>query len=289
MYGQNNQAFGGFGQQQQFQGGMYAPGYQYVQKPQAKMTQPLTKEQINKLRNSGGTFDLQVNQTDLLKAVCTHRDQGNIVLVSNDDGSVTCPICNETFNIVTAGQDEVAEAVRLVKDVMQTTKTMYLDIPEDVASQYFQVLPIIDKLPKLYQIAIANFNKYDANNNVMQGNSLYGFNALNALTSPMYANMGMPQQQMAPNYGGMYGGVPNQGYVQQPNYAFQQQPMMGGNPFVYGQPDQSQMNYAAQQQAQQQAMQQQMAQQQVQQQAQPTSTPSATQPQQVVNTKTFNV
>lgn len=201
------------------------PGVQYAQRPVAKMTQTLTPEQIKKLKNTGGTFDLQVSQTDMLKAICTHKENGNIVLVENNDGTVTCPICGATFTVMAVEQEQVQDATRVVFDVLQTIKTMYLDIPEDVATQYFQLLPLLEKMPKLYQIAMSNFNKYDNPNQFQNTGSPYGFNMLSAVTNPAYG-MGM-QPMMAPN---MYQPQP----FQQPYQP--QQPMMGNNPFGYGYP-----------------------------------------------------
>ena len=81
--------FGGFGANQfPVQG-----GYQYAPKPAAKMTQPLTPDQIKKLRGTGTAFDLQVSQTEMYKAICTHKENGNIALTVTPEGKVFCPIC----------------------------------------------------------------------------------------------------------------------------------------------------------------------------------------------------
>lgn len=175
------------------------PGMQYAQRPQAKMTQTLTPEQIKQLKNNGGTFNLHISQTDMWRAICTHKENGNIVLVENGDGTVTCPICGATFSIVSSDQQTVQDAAKIVSDVLQTIKTMYLDIPEEMATQYFQILPLLEKMPQLYNIAMSNFNKYDNPNQMQAGNSMYGFNALNAITNPAFG-MGMPMYQPQPGY-----------------------------------------------------------------------------------------
>lgn len=265
MFGQNNNGFGGFmGYPQQ-------AGMQYTPRPQAKMTQALTPEQIKKLKGTGGTFDLHVTQTDMWKAICTHKENGNIVLVENPDGTVTCPICGETFTLSYMNNEEVTTVTSAVKDILQSIKTMYLDIPEEMATQYFQIIPLLDKLPKMYEIAKNNFNMYDQSNPVMQGSNMYGFNALSAFTSPAF---GMQQPMM------MGGGNPamyNQGgYMPQPGMPMQQ-PMMGGNPFGF-----NEAGYQPQP---------------MQQPAQPQAAPQATQAaaapaqdaQQVTNQKVFNV
>ena len=220
MYQNNNNFGGGMGYPQ-----YPNPGVQYAPRQQAKMTQTLTAEQIKKLRGTGASFDLHISQPEMWKAICTHKENGNIVLVENADGTVTCPICGETFTVSYLDNNQVAEAVAIVNDICQSVKTMYLDIPEEMATQYFQIIPLLNKLPKLYEIAKNNFNMYDQSNPVMQGNSAFGFNALNAFTSPAFGQ-------------GMMGGNPalyNPGYVPQPQYyGVPQQPV--GNPFGYNDP-----------------------------------------------------
>ena len=91
------------------------PNQQYafgVPKPQARYTQPLTNEQIAKLRNNSKAFDMKVEPDDLLRAACTHREKnGNPTLIQHDDGSYTCTICHETFSMPEIGQEEVEASV----------------------------------------------------------------------------------------------------------------------------------------------------------------------------------
>ena len=117
----------------------------------------------------------------------------------------------------------------------------YLDIPEETAKNYFPIIPLIDKIPQLYVIAMNNFKKYDGSNMVQQNNSPYGFGMLNMLTSPMMPMNGMypqqpqmgfaPQQQM-PGYQPQQPMMP--GFApQQPQMNFAQPQMAGYNPFGY--------------------------------------------------------
>lgn len=221
---------------------MGTPGFQYQQQAQARCTQPLTHEQIKQLRNKGAAFTLQADPTDILKSICTHKENGNFTLMENGDGTVSCSICGETFSLLDVSKEEVENATNIVKDVLQSIKTYYLDIPEETAKNYFPIIPLIDKIPQLYVIAMNNFKKYDGSNMVQQNNNPYGFGMLNMLTSPMMPMNGMyqqpqmgfaPQQQMMPGY------MPQQpmGYapqqpVQMPNYG-QPQQMPGYNPFGY--------------------------------------------------------
>lgn len=209
--------------------------FQYAQMSQPKMTQTLTPEQINRLRQSGGGFSLQIPENEMLAALCTHKNNGQFDMIRNGDGTVTCKICGQTFNLLKRSQDEVKEATDVILDFLQSTKTMYLDIPEETARQYFQIIPLINRLPALYKLAVDDFAKYNGgtdlyNQNVNNG----GFSALANLVSPAMG-MGMPiMAGMMPDSNGAY---PYMGYPQpqqmQPQVPVQQNPVMGGNPFGY--------------------------------------------------------
>lgn len=270
-------------QMQQPQGygyGMYPnqPGTQYGQFPTAKMTQPLTPEQIRELRSTGSGFSLKVDPIEILRSHCTHKDNGNIALIKNPDGSSTCSVCGETFNLVDKDIEDVKAVVNAVIDILQSVKTYYLDIPENYVKDYFNMIPYLEKLPKFFEVALHNFTKYESGAFLNQNNNMFGFQMLNALTSPGYGQMG----------GGMMGGQPQMGMA--PAYQPQQyaQPQMGMapapgmNPFGSVQP----MNtgYAPQPQAQPVQNQQPVQQEQQQQ-----NNNNGGQQPQAVSTKTFNV
>lgn len=251
MYEAQNAMYPYGAPQQQMYGG--TPFTQYTPMAAPKMTQVLNQEQINKLRSNGGTFDLRVSENDILKAVCTHKDKGNFVLIENDDGTVTCPICGERFTLSTSQNiEDVETATNVILDVLQSVKSLYLNAPEETISNYFQMIPLLKKLPQLYKLAVDDFNKYYANANYMNSyanNS--GFNLYNNILSPTGAGIyGQPQPMMQQP---MQGGAPM--YQQNPammmnpqgfngmNTMYQQQPapmgvnpMMGANPFAYGSP-----------------------------------------------------
>jgi len=197
-------------------------GPQYAVQPQARMTQPLTVEQIKLLRNQTPAFTLDVSDEDMLRSRCTHKTlDGKFATVLNNDpeGTVTCSICGAKFSLMEVAKESAEEAVRIIIDLLQSIKTYYVDMPDSVAIQFFQMIPFIEKIPKLYEIALNNFNKYDGAGMGNQSPNMYGFNMLGAITSPMAYQMGgMP---MSP-------GMPMGGYPMQ-------QPMMGGYPIQPGQ------------------------------------------------------
>lgn len=268
----NNQMNQGYGY------GMYPnqPGTQYGQFPTAKMTQPLTPEQIRELRSTGSGFSLKVDPIEILRSHCTHKDNGNIALMKNGDGSSTCTICGAKFNLVDKDIEEVQAVVQAVIDILQSVKTYYLDIPENYVKDYFNMIPYLEKLPQFFEVALHNFAKYENGAFLNQNNNMFGFQMLNALTSPGYGQIG----------GGMMTGQPQMGMAPayQPQPQFVQQPQMapGYNPFGGVQP--MNQGYVQPQQPAQQAPAQP---QQPAQQEQPAGQQNNTQ--QVVSTKSFNV
>ncbi len=203
-------------------------GPQYTAAPQPRMTQPLTVEEIKALRNNAPAFTLEVSAEDMMRAKCTHKTlDGKFAVVNNNDaeGSVTCSICGARFILSDAPAENVQTATDLIIDILQTIKTNYVDIPEAIAVQFFQMLPFIEKIPKLYQIAADNFNKYEGAGIVNQSQNMFGFNMLGAITSPSF---GFQQQPY----------MPQQPYMaQQPMWGNPQQAPMSGNPFGnYGVP-----------------------------------------------------
>lgn len=220
-----------------------------VPRPQARNTQPLTPEQINKLRQNASAFDMKIEQEDIWRATCTHKEKdGRSTLISIGDNRYKCTICGEEFEMSDISKQEVEEMVTKMIDMLQTAKTVYLDVPEELARQYFQIIPLLKKFPYLWERAISCFEKYE--NPAMGVNPMSpgysGFAAIqNYLTNP-YA--GYPQagyQYQQPNYGCNPGFVQpgyQAGYMPaQPNYGYappvQQMPDMTGNPMAYGAPN----------------------------------------------------
>lgn len=213
----------------------YNYGYTYgVQRPQARNTQPLTPEQIATLRRDTNGFDMKVEQEDIWRARCTHKEKnGQSTLISNEDGSYTCTICHETFNMSDASRKEIEDIVSRMIDVLQTSKTIYLDAPDELVNQYYQIIPLLKKFPELWERSMKNFSMYEgANFNSVNPMSpgYSGFAALNNLIMNPYAAYNTQAQYAQQPYG-----YPQQpyGYPQQQPMPMNYQPMMDPNPMAY--------------------------------------------------------
>lgn len=187
--------------------------------PKAKNTQPLTAEQISQLRNRSDAIKIEVSQDDLLRAACTHKEaDGNMAIRQvgeTEDGRpiVECSICGKQFAVTEAEEWQVKYAVDLIENLLQTVKLFYVDAPENLIVQYFQMLPLLEQFEKLYNRAIKNFSQYekalDNNNNIMPGvASSNGFQILGSMLTNPYGFV-TPQP----------GAIPPQGYPQQPPVA----------------------------------------------------------------------
>lgn len=218
-----------------FQNG-FNGGAMYTNQPPKKplMTNPLTEQEVNQLKQKEAGFTLRVDPVELLKAKCTHRDPktGQFTVVANPDNTVTCTTCGETFDPEALDQATVQKISDLMINALQTTKFMYLDQPDASITQYYQMIPFIKKLPKLYELAMHNFNQYhQASNNVQQANNGFsGFGMLNSMMGPGPAYGGYGFGQPMPN---PYMNQPMMGYPQPQQTAFTQQAnaMVNGNPF----------------------------------------------------------
>ena len=220
--------------------------------PKAKYTQPLTPEMISKLRSSGDAFKIEVSQEDLWRAACTHKENGQPTLVSEGVNPETgneilrCTICGKTFEMVDASKEEVQKAVDLICNLLQTSKTMYLDAPVQLVEQYYQMLPLLEMFPKLYERSQKNFAMYENAMGIGANPTAVGTNGFQM----MGAMLSNPYSAYGPVYGQpMYGQIPGypqtgfaapqpmapapQAPVGYPGYP-QQFPQQAYNPAMYG-------------------------------------------------------
>ena len=210
----------------------YGGGFQYgmQQQPVRKWTNPLTKEQEQVLKQKSPAWTLEVPESQLLQSKCTHRDTVNhrFSVVPNEDGSYTCTKCGKTFFIVQKSPQEIETYVNGIVDILETAKMLYVDMPDDAITTYYQMIPFLEKLPKIYETAASNFEQLTSAGGTVQQANMFGSpfgmlsNVVGAtpfMQQPM--QMGQPMMMGQPMY-------------QQPMQQMGQPMMMGGyqNGFV---------------------------------------------------------
>ena len=203
------------------------------QPPVPKNTQPLTKEEIAKLQKEVERFSTALTEQDVLKARCTHRVNGDTALVQNGDGSYTCSICGENIVLEDYTPDQVQEIVAKFVNLLDVIKVQFMDLPVDVACEFFQIIPYCKRVPQLYEIAHDNYSRYAGYssigvNPVNPSHSYNVWNSFNAITGGGMMNPYQPQPQMQYQMGGqMYQPDPN---MQMSPTQAQQYQMVMGNP-----------------------------------------------------------
>jgi hypothetical protein len=214
---------------------------------QPQWTNPLGAQRIKeKLESGSGAPKLAITAEEVEQALCTHRFNGQMMFYDINDGTgkVRCKICGEEFIPVdNADIKDVEEATQSLLNVLNTTKIAWLDVPDKVAQEYFQIIAIIKKVPKLYEIAMGNFSQYNNYQLPNMSGQVNGFNSLYQLLGPQ---MPMMQQQMQQpmnnyNYGMQYDqfGNPINAVPPMNNYNYAAQQMQsaapgGSNPFIAG-------------------------------------------------------
>lgn len=205
----------------------------------------LSADKYALLQKGLSQFKLSVTEEELARGQCNHYNlNGTSALIPDADGSggCTCSICGTHFNTTDYTQDDVANATQNILDILNTIKIMYLSLDPNAALEYFQIIPFIEKVPQLYNIAVNDFKKYEGVNQFVNPAPQNPFNLFSMMTNPMSfapQGYGYPQQpmmqpmgyapqapvapapQQAPQaapmgYNPIYGGMPTYGYPQQP-------------------------------------------------------------------------
>lgn len=205
---------------------------------QPLMTNPLTPEEEKLLITEQDTFDLKVQPKEIAEAVCTHKKDGKFQITPLDDGSCICNLCKARFNPSIVTDQYVNIAVEQILNVVQTCKMIGVDMNNDVVRQFFQIIPYITRIPKLYSMLVRIYDKYNMANPVQPAPGPNAFNVFSNIMNPAVPigapamdpyQMNMMQQNM------VYGSSP----------LYQQPPAMnlpyGVNPAMQGYPQQTVM------------------------------------------------
>lgn len=192
---------------------------QPMQQPVMEMNNLLNDEQIARLRQKGGQpssyFFKAPTDEENLRAICTHKQKGQITAHPIGDGRFKCDICGEEFTLVDPEETQAVDtACEKVNDVLQSIKTYYGQATPELAGVY-PVINIIKQLPHMFRVA-GNYMK----SAMPQGNEFYGNNyyAPSSTYMNLTAGAGIPGFDNG-GYGYNMGGYQAQPYY---NQGFQQ-------------------------------------------------------------------
>ena len=185
--------------------------------PAPKIMNVLTPEEIKELQQERSQFSLGLTLRESMQAKCNHRTADGTkdsLVFDQETGKARCTICGYEFRPVEAetSYESIADASERIIDILQTIKLLYTDLPAEAAAEYFQIIPLIGKIPQLFEFAAKNFAKHEYNawnyNQYNMGgiSMLQGLSNLFGASQPMYGAPQAPQQPY-----GFYGapqGVP---------------------------------------------------------------------------------
>lgn len=192
------------------QGGYNYQGVNNGAQPMQKIHNTLTAEEIQKLRKKENTFNLALTKEEVLRGICFHRNESGIADTLYYDavtGDATCNICGYRFKPLEAGvpQEQIKEDVQRVLDILQSIKLLYPTMSPEAAKEYFQIIPLIEKIPELFaQASAAQQNNPTDNWNYNNGN-MTGVNMFDNLTKMFGGGNQYGNQTMKPQYENQYG------------------------------------------------------------------------------------
>jgi hypothetical protein len=204
---------------QNFQGGYQYNGFN----AQPKIMNVLNNDEIKKLQQNNSQFQLGLTEKESLQAACNHRapdGMSDTLVFDQNTGIARCTICGYEFRPIEpdAGYESIKDASDKIIDILQTIKIMYTELPAGVAKEYFQIIPLIGKIPKLFEYAARNFSKHEYNvwtydNKNMGGVAMFqNMNNIFGASMNPGMNPGMGFQQPQPNMYAQPGspvGMPN--------------------------------------------------------------------------------
>ena len=232
-----------YGYTHNYMGGFNNPGYVYNNTPaKPSMVNALTPEEMKELQTvAPSKLDISITKEENLASRCNHHDANGIdkaVPINDGTGDMYCPICKKRFNPINDTKEEITNYTKHIVDAMQTCKWVG-DLNHPLINDYMPMIPLLEKLPDIYEYSMKNFNRYVAANNYNSANDAAIYSQYDQLMGNAPANPYFMYQQ-APAYGQpqmqpMYG---------QPNTGYNQAPPVYGQPQMqpmYGQP-QAQVN-----------------------------------------------
>lgn len=232
MYQQQpfNQFGGGFAQPQY--GQPFGAMPQQTMFKDIKVTNPMTKEDLELLKPLKDEFSMHIDPKDTAKAKCPHKDSNGLLVKPVTGNIVECTQCHEQFDITIRTKEEVEAAVENVISFLNQMKLYAINFDTDFYKDYMMMIPLLRKAPQLYEIAVRNFSEVARQTNGQAINptmnpafNKYGIDAYQDIFHGNYGQRyNVYNQQFAVYPQGMMGQpVPQQGYYD-PNMMAQQMP-----------------------------------------------------------------
>lgn len=204
----------------------------YQQNPSApmpNMNNALNQQEIQQLLNArpNGTLNLQIDQNDVLRSMCNHKNNGRDAVFEVNDGSgdVYCSVCGERWHPIPITEEELQNIIEELVNQMQNAKWVG-ELPTNIVREYFTMIPLLRKFPDLYRYASKNMERLQNQNGYTTAGDTSIYAQIDNLMGSTYGYNPNPYLQQQPNY-----------YNQQPMYQYPQQP--GYNPQGYGVPQQN--------------------------------------------------
>ena len=209
-------------------------GYQFMGTQQApqKINNILSDEEIQKLVQKENQFSLQITETDRLRCACNHRRADGLADAIVEDpitGISRCTICGYEFRPldIQTSPETIKESCDTILDILQTIKIIYTTIPNEPAREYFQIIPLIEKIPKLFEYAVKDYTKHVQYDPYLYNNrNMSVMNLFNMLCGTMAQGQPYPQPNMDPNMAAQQAAPQfNPGGYAMPQYAAPGYPM----------------------------------------------------------------
>lgn len=186
-------------------------GYQYQgMNPQTtmKVQNVLSESEIKELQATSSQFSLGLTDREMLQASCNHRSidgTTDTLVIDPKTGLCRCTICNYEFKPVDSdtSYEAIEDACNRIVDLLQTIKIMYTDLPAQAAREYFPIIPLIKKIPQLFQFAAKSFAKHEYTGWTWNQQSMAGAAMFQNLNNIFGAGMQPVQQNPAFNPGYM--------------------------------------------------------------------------------------
>lgn len=190
-----------------------------------KRSNILTAAEQQKLAKKENQFSLALTETERLRGICNHRRldaMGDTLTEDMETGLCMCTTCGYEFmplDAATTSKEQIQEYVNNIVDVLQTIKLIYIDMPTDAAREFFQIIPLLEKVPQLFEYAVKSYAKHE-------GMNPYGYNTRNMgaanLFNMLVGAIDGGSRYMDPamnNQGTVYGNPNPYGYYGAPNGA----------------------------------------------------------------------